>query len=377
MSTFIARTAIDGTGLRVAIKDLIDLAGWPTTNGSKVVAAAAQPAVEDAACLAGTRATETAGRVVIVGKTNLHELAFGVTGINPWFGTPVNPLAARLIPGGSSSGSAVAVGSGDADVAFGSDTGGSIRIPAACCGIVGLKTTRGRVPTVGVCPLAPSLDSVGPMAATVGAVAEGMSLLEPGFQPGRPATRIGRLRLPAHEAVNAAVDAALMESGIETTDVQVPGWDAATLAVMTVLCAEAWSVHSELWKASGSDLSPDVGARLEASSYIGKEEAAAAWEQARAWSEELKHIFDQVDAIALPTLADQPPDIDHASRIGEIRYVAPVNLAGLPAISFPVRPVRPTGPVPPSLQLIGGRHTEEMLIATAAVIEAAAGWTRA
>jgi amidase len=373
--TFIARTATDGSGLRVAVKDLIDMAGLPTTNGSKVVAAAARPAVDDAACLSGTRAAEAEGRAAIVGKTNMHELAFGVTGVNPWFGTPVNPRAAQLIPGGSSSGSAVAVGAGEADVAFGSDTGGSIRIPAACCGVVGLKTTRGRVPTAGVCPLAPSLDSVGPMAATVGAVATGMSLLEPGFRPGDAAARIGRLGLPAHQAVDAAVDAALLESGIEVIEVAAPGWDGATLAAMTILCSEAWAVHAELWKASGSDLSPDVAARLEASSLIGREETAVAWEQARAWSGELEHIFDQVDVIALPTLADQPPDLDHASRIGEIRYAAPVNLAGVPAISLPVRPVGASGPVPPSLQLIGPRWGEETLVATAAVVEAAAGWT--
>ena len=372
MSTFITRTATDGPGLKVAIKDLIDVAGLPTTNGSKVVAAAAKPAVEDAPCLAGTRAAEAEGRAVIVGKTNMHELAFGVTGINPWFGTPVNPLSAELIPGGSSSGSAVAVGAGDADMAFGSDTGGSIRIPAACCGIVGLKTTRGRVPTGGVCPLAPSLDTVGPMAATVDALIVGMSLLEPGFQKGNPAARIGRLRLPASEEIDVALDTALAKSGIEVTEIQAPGWNDATLAVMTILCVEAWSIHADLWEASGSELSSDVAGRLEASSLIGKEETAAAWEQARSWSDELTHIFDQVDAIALPTLADQPPDVDHASRIGEIRYVAPVNLAGLPAISLPVPPVQPSSPVPPSLQLIGPRRSEEMLVATAAVVEAAA-----
>ena len=142
-----------GTGLRVAIKDLIDMAGLPTTAGCQEVERRAVPAAADASCLAGIRAAEAAGGVRIVGKTNLHELAFGVTGINAAYGTPVNPLDAGRIPGGSSSGSAVAVASGEADIALGTDTGGSIRGPAACCGIVGLKTTWGRVPLQGCWPL--------------------------------------------------------------------------------------------------------------------------------------------------------------------------------------------------------------------------------
>ena len=143
------------------MKDIIDVEGVPTTAGSPGASSGpAAPATADAACLAGIRAAGAR----IVGKANLHELAMLPIGTNPWFGTPVNPLDADLIPGGSSSGSAVAVATGDADVALGSDTGGSIRVPSACCGTVGLKTTHGRIPLDGVWPLAPSLDTIGPMA---------------------------------------------------------------------------------------------------------------------------------------------------------------------------------------------------------------------
>ncbi len=176
-ATFITTFSGLGPGPRVAVKDLIDMAGLPTTAGSRVVAESAVPAPADAACLAGLRAAGAQ----IVGRANLHELALGVTGINPWFGTPTNPLDSSLAPGGSSSGSAVAVASGDATVAYGTDTGGSIRIPAACCGISGLKTTWGRIPVAGVRPLAPSLDTVGPMAADIAGLVLGMQLLEPGF----------------------------------------------------------------------------------------------------------------------------------------------------------------------------------------------------
>src|SRR5690242_1330086 len=128
MTTFITRLDPSGSGPRLAVKDLIDVEGAPTTAGCKAVAAAADPAEKDAPCMAGARAADAR----IVGKVNLHELAFGATGVNPWYGTPENPLDPSLVPGGSSSGSAVAVATDEADVAYGSDTGGSVRIPSAC-----------------------------------------------------------------------------------------------------------------------------------------------------------------------------------------------------------------------------------------------------
>src|SRR6202044_1310543 len=115
----------------------------------------------------------------IVGKANLNELALGASGVNEYFGTPVNPLDPGLVPGGSSSGSAVAVAGGEADLAYGSDTGGSVRVPAAFCGITGLKTTHGRIPLAGVWPLAPSMDTIGPMARDVAGVAGGPGRVRP------------------------------------------------------------------------------------------------------------------------------------------------------------------------------------------------------
>ena len=151
----------DGDGPTVAVKDAIDVAGTVTTVGARSredsgVAGA------DAPCVAAIR--RSGGR--IVGKTNLSELCWFADGINEHTGTPVNPLDPSRIPGGSSSGSAVVVALGEADIALGTDTGGSVRIPAACCGIAGLKTTRGRVPLDGVFPLAPELDTVGRWRAT-------------------------------------------------------------------------------------------------------------------------------------------------------------------------------------------------------------------
>src|ERR1700729_1805989 len=175
MATFITRMPGSGGGIRLAVKDLIDVAGVPTTAGSRALAATAVAAERDAPCLAGARAAGAR----IVGKANLHELALGASGVNEYFGTPVNPLDPSLVPGGSSSGSAAAGAGGGASLAYGSDTGGSVRVPAAFCGITGLKTTHGRISLDGVWPLAPSMDTVGPMARDVAGGGGGMRLLGP------------------------------------------------------------------------------------------------------------------------------------------------------------------------------------------------------
>jgi amidase len=163
--------------LRLAVKDNIDMKGVVTTAGSGFFSQTHQPAEKDAACLAIARRR----KVQIVGKTNMTEFAISPSGMNEYFGTPVNPLKRSLIPGGSSSGNAVAVASGMADVAFGTDTAGSTRVPAACCGIVGLKTTFGLIPIQGVYPVEPHLDTVGPMAKDIDHTVQGMDLLQDGF----------------------------------------------------------------------------------------------------------------------------------------------------------------------------------------------------
>src|ERR1700753_2210693 len=182
MGTWVVRIPWDADGSaagpRLAVKDCIDVAGLPTTAGCPVVAEMAERAETDAAVVASARMSGAR----IVGKTGLTELCWSASGVNHWAGTPVNPLDPRRVPGGSSSGSAVAVALGEADVAFGTDTGGSVRIPAACCGIAGLKTAHGRVPGKGVYPPGLSLDTVGPLGPDMAALELGMRLLEPGFR---------------------------------------------------------------------------------------------------------------------------------------------------------------------------------------------------
>ncbi len=371
MSMWTFREPVSRSGVRVAVKDLIDVAGLPTTAGSRAVAEWAQPAAADAVCLAGLRAAEQSGAAILVGKTNLHELAYGISGINGAFGTPVNPVNPARVPGGSSSGSAVAVATWEADIAYGSDTGGSIRIPAACCGVAGLKTTWGRIPLAGVWPLAPSLDTVGPMARDVAGLAAGMALLEPGFTVApRVPQVIGRIRLDADPVMDAAVDAALAAAGFQARPVTLDGLRPATAAAMTVLDAEAWASDGALAEGAAERIGRDVLARLRQAASITPRALAAAWQQADRWRTALAGLWNRVELLALPTLLGFPPTLDNAREMRHIRgLTSAVNLAGLPAVALPV-PSR--GPLPASVQLIGPPGGEEILLAAGAVLQAAA-----
>jgi amidase len=364
VSTWITRLDSRGTGPRLAVKDLIDLEGVPTTAGCKAVANSRRPAEKDAVCMAGARAADAR----IVGKDNLHELAFGATGVNPWFGTPENPLDPALVPGGSSSGSAVAVAAGEADVAYGSDTGGSVRIPSACCGTTGLKTTHGRVSLEGVWPLALSLDTVGPMARDVAGAVLGMQLLEPGFAVADAApTTVGRFRLPNTDpAIDAAVDRALAAAELEVVDVELPGWEAAFATNGMILIAEAWEADNHLLGQEG--LGEQVATRIELGRSITRENVKQAEEGRRAWQQELAEAFGRVQVIALPTMATFPVPVDSANEFDLTTATGPVNLAGIPALAMPV----PTGGrLPASLQLLGPHNAEDVLLAAGRVIEVA------
>jgi amidase len=326
VATWITSDTTLGTGLRVAVKDLIDMAGLPTTAGSRPVADSALPAERDAACLAGLRAAQDAGRARFVGKTNLHELAYGITGINAAFGTPLNPLDPRRVPGGSSSGSGTAIAAGEADIAYGTDTGGSIRIPAACCGITGLKTTWGRISTGGVRPLAQGLDTVGPMARDVAGVAAGMALLEPGFTVAEAAPRtVGVLAIEADPRVTAAVDDALRTAEFDVVLVSVPDLDKVIAASITVLDAQAWQSNKDLVAAAGDQLGGDVRDRLKLASATTPAQVSRAEAVIARWRETLDALWRQVDLLAAPTLLGYPS----AARRGADPVQAPrAHLAG-------------------------------------------------
>ena len=373
MATFITRLEYAPGGIRLAVKDLIDMAGVPTTAGSHALAATAVPAAADAPCLAGARAA----RVAIVGKVNLHELAFGASGVNHYFGTPVNPLDPRRVPGGSSSGSAVAVADDDADIAFGSDTGGSIRIPAAFCGVTGLKTTHGRVSLAGVWPLAPSLDTVGPMARDVAGVAAGMTLLEPGFTlDAPPAVRVGRVRPAGYDVdplIDTAIDSALVRSGLEVSEIALPGWLTARKAAGVIIDAEAAESNRALLDdpASRDLLGAEVRARLAEGAAATPAQRANARTVQSTWRDAMSRALAEVDVLVLPTVPFFPPVLEDAASKQYTIFTNPVNLSGNPALALPV----PSADrLPASLQIIGPANSEALLLATAAIIEATAGY---
>ena len=352
-----------GDGPRLAVKDAIDVEGTPTTVGCKALADRAVRATSDAPCVATARAAGAR----IVGKTNLHELCFGTTGLNPTFGDPVNPRWPELVPGGSSSGSAVAIALGEADVAYGTDTGGSVRLPAACCGVAGLKTTWGRISLDGVWPLAPSLDTVGPLARDVAGLVLGMQLLEPGFslEGVAAATTIGRLATPfaVAPAIARAVDDALRVAGFAVEDVSLDGWDRAGAAFGAVIGFEAWRADQHLMELPGG-VHDYVGERLRGCAAITQDAYDAALPDMQSWVDEVAALLQRVPVLALPTLDGPPVGVDAPFLPNAMTH--PFNSARTPAISIPVG----TGPGE-SIQLVAAAGGEELLLATARVIESA------
>lgn len=378
--------ANDSTKLRLAVKDLIDMKGVVTTAGSEYFAKHRPPAQRDASCLAIARKTG----VQLVGKTNLSELAVAVSGLNAYYGTPRNPMDGSRIPGGSSSGSAVAVANNEADVAFGTDTAGSIRVPAAACGVVGLKTTFGLISLDGVWPIAPKyLDTVGPIARDIEGTVRGMDLLQGGFsgrykqavaaKSSARSIRIGRLHVDGTNArVDRAVDDALAATGFTIVNLSpefTKKWDQAQRDAATVAAVGAWKFDRKLQNES------QVTIRTKAVIATGGGQYPKAYREALArqpaWKAELGRVFEQVDFIGLPTLKNLPL---HSPLFGgtiafEVRALAlqntqAVNFAGVPALAMPVPIAHENGRYA-SLQLIGRPFTEAQLLNAGRLVEAA------
>jgi len=373
--------------LCLAVKDNIDVKGVVTTAGSQYVASTSLPAAHDAACLAIARERH----IRIVGKTNLSELTLSPSGINDYYGTPRNPFSKlhQIIPGGSSSGSAASVKSGLADITFGTDTAGSIRVPAACCGIVGLKTTYGLVPLKGVFPVEPKhLDTVGPMGKDVAHVVQGMDLLERGFaaryaaavknKPLGKQIRIGRLYLSGTDPkIDKAIDDALARAGFQVVPLDQAfraKWDAAKKDGNTVAAAAAWMSDQKYGFKWG------IRARTTAVILLGRilypVQYREALERRPAWQHALHEEFKKVDLIALPTLQTTPPAIPWIGRIAllearvlNIQNTVPVNLAGNPALAVPIPLNHEHFPMT-SLQLIGPRLSEAELLNAGRIVEA-------
>jgi len=368
MSTFISEFTLGGNGKRVAIKDSIDIAGYPTRSGSRAFAdapaATHNAEVVDAVLAAGWQ---------IVGKTNLHELAFGVTGINDLTGTPINPQAPDRVPGGSSSGSASAVAAGLADIALGTDTGGSVRVPAACCGVAGLKPTYGRVSRVGAHPLESSLDCVGPFARCMDDLIAAMQVICPGFtlqgMPGDGA-KVGFLEVACDSHLQASLGAAADRAGWRRSHLHLSEFEAAFAAGLTVINFENWAAFGHL---TGKGLiGADVETRLLAAARTSREELAQAEAVRMRFTQQVDAALEDFEVLLLPTLPTLPPTLAEARAgskavAGMTPLVRPFNLSGHPALTVPVE--LDCGGLKVGMQIVGRKGQDELVCAFGAQLQ--------
>jgi aspartyl-tRNA(Asn)/glutamyl-tRNA(Gln) amidotransferase subunit A len=369
-------------GIPISVKDMLDVAGEVTLAGTKALDDA-PPAAQDAPVIQRLKAAGA----VLVGRTNMAQFAFSIVGLNPHFGTPGNPWDRTRIPGGSSSGAAVSVADGMAIAAIGSDTVGSIRAPAALCGIVGFKPTQRSVPLQGTIPLSVTLDTVGPLARSVADCAMVFAAIS--GEPWRELSPIDvmnlRLAIPQTRvldelspAVSRAFERAsrrLSEAGAGLVDSlfdyfgQIEARNGC--GVIEYVDALAW--HKELLARRGHDYDPNVRGRVEKGATI------AAWEYAamQEWRKETIARFDKdtyaYDAIILPTVAITAPTMEEcerdegAIRSKLLRNPSLFNFLDRPAITIPIHA---PGEAPVGLMVVGERDQDWRLLSVAQALEA-------
>jgi Asp-tRNA(Asn)/Glu-tRNA(Gln) amidotransferase A subunit family amidase len=305
----------------------------------------------------------------VVGKTNLHEFAYGVTSENPHFGTVPNPLMPGRIAGGSSGGSAAALAAGLADAALGTDTGGSIRIPAACCGIVGFKPTFGLVPLEGCFPLAPSFDHAGPMARSVADCERMLEHLAPEFSPREPVPpEEVRVAVAWLERADPLVRARLEELAArfprhEPLDFPRPRSDAQ-------FRREVADVHRGLFPEHADSYGEDVREKIEECLRISEGEAEAAARERELYREQCLELLDGFDLLLTPTVAFVAPPvgtITNANRNWKTRFTFPFNALAWPALALPCGPAEDG--LPASAQLVGRAGEDALVLAVGASLD--------
>jgi aspartyl-tRNA(Asn)/glutamyl-tRNA(Gln) amidotransferase subunit A len=347
-------------GIALAVKDLFDTAGLTTTYGSIVFA----EHVPDRTAEAVLR-LEAAG-YVDVGKTNLHEFAYGTTSQNPHYGTVPNPAFPGRIAGGSSGGSAAALAAGLADAALGTDSGGSIRIPAACCGIVGLKPTYGLVPLDDCFPLAPTFDHAGPMARTVAECARMLEALVPGFEPREhDAPRVGVAWVEHCEPL-VAERVGEVARELDAQPVSLP----LERDTYRLFMREVADVHRDLFADHADEYGDNVRTKIERCLAVTDAEVAAARTAREAYRRTVETALDGYDVLLTPTLAVVPPPSDVPElevREALIRFTYPFNLLGWPALALPAG-LAEEG-LPASVQLVARPGEESLLLSIAASLE--------
>ncbi len=387
-------------GIPISLKDLYDTKGLRTTAGSKIMAV--RVPAEDATSVARLRAAGA----IIVGKTNLHEFAFGSTTQNPHFGGTRNPYDTGRIPGGSSGGSAAALAADMCIASTGSDTGGSIRTPAALCGIVGLKPTYGRVSLNGIVPLAWSLDHVGPMTKCVRDAAIMLTAMAgydpkdptsadekvPGFartlKKGVKGLRIGIDPGFCFSMVDNEVEASVRSGlrvlegeGARIVEIRLPSIELTSVVESILITTEAAAYHEDNLRSRAADYGDDVRALLQGGSVFSAVHYLKAQRLRRIIQQEFAQAFQKIDLFALPGAAVPAPPIGAQTvsiagaetdvPMALLRFACPSNLTGLPAISVPCGLSNEGLPV--GLQLVGRAFDEATLLRAAYAFEAEAG----
>jgi aspartyl-tRNA(Asn)/glutamyl-tRNA(Gln) amidotransferase subunit A len=368
-------------GIPIAHKDLVYTKGVRTTGGSKILEGFAPDHDADIAI-----SLERAG-AVMVGKTNLHEFAYGITSTNPHFGAVRNPWDTDRIPGGSSGGSGAAVAAGILAMATGTDTGGSIRIPASFCGVTGLKPTFGLISKRGVMPLGWTMDHMGPITKTVrdcavafhamgGSSVDLKSTDIRGLRIGLPVNYyFEKLDLEVSESVRTAVQTAAA-LGARIVDIKVPDIDAINVVARVLLLAEATSVHQEHLNRR-ADIGPDVLTLLDQGRLIRGSDYVDAQRLRRVYCREFSKLWSEVDCIFTPTTPTPAPKIgqmtmkvgraDEDVRLATTRLMRAINVLGIPALSIPCGFTKSGLPI--GLQILGAPRAEETILRVGAAIE--------
>ncbi len=367
VSIFLACPERPADGIPLAVKDLFDTAGLVTTYGSIVFAEHVPVRTAEAVVR-----LEAAGYAT-VGKTNLHEFAYGISSQNPHFGTVPNPIAPGRLAGGSSGGSAAALAAGLAEVALGTDSGGSIRIPAAWCGVVGFKPSHGLVPLDGCFPLAPSFDHAGPMARSVSECTSMLTTLVPHFRTVSP-TPLDEVRLGIAWSELAAplVRARVEEAGqhfprARQVDLPLPE------RVGSVFMREVAEVHRDLFCEHAARYGENVRVKIERCLAVSDEELEEGLRAREVYRERCLERLEEVDLLLTPTtpFVAPPADTDELTiRDAAIRFTYPFNVLGWPALAIPCGPAE--NGLPASVQLAGRPGDDALVLAAGEQLERAA-----
>ncbi len=365
---FLALSDDAPAGIPLAVKDLFDTAGLVTTYGSALFTEHV-PAETASAVLA----LEAAGYSV-VGKTNLHEFAYGTTSENPHFGTVPNPVAPGRVAGGSSGGNAAALVLGACEVALGTDSGGSVRIPSACCGTVGFKPTYGLVSLEGCFPLAPTFDHAGPMARDVATCETALRALAPGFEPAA---------LESLEEVRVAVCLSgadpLVRARVEEASGRLPRRTLVDFprpeGVSRLFMHEVAGVHAELFAENADLYGEDVRLKVERCLEVTDRQADESTRRREEYRERVEEALAGFELVLTPTLPCVAPPVgaggtgDLDVREALISWTFPFNALGWPALALPCGAAEDG--LPASAQLAGRAGDDALVVAAGRLLEAA------